>query len=826
MNGSIFRLLFSIVSVSLCLCGSQLFAADPEPPFERGLDLIRNELLVAHSGIRALSLAAHPDDEDGGTLSYLRRTLGVETHICYSTRGEGGQNESGPELGAELAVLRTKEIEAACAILGAKAWYLNLPDFGFSKSADETLKIWGHDKALAAMVRIIRIVRPHIMFTNHDPNGIDHGHHVATGRLAVEAFDAAADSNKFPEQMKEDGTQPWSVSKLYVRRFAPPGATLIFDISTRDALTGLSAPEIAAYALSQHVSQGMRREVRIGEKEPRYFALLKKRLDKDDKESSFMSGLSTAFPDGADLEILKSPRFDDNNILQLEILSALDNARNKNFDSSIAMHFQRAFVESAGIILEARTSDSLTTYGEPIEAMLRIHSDSVAKVSVKKWQLIGETPAWKTTCTDVGENEEIAQGASTELKGTIVAEAGAFPTYPRAQYIYNRIESRNPVSVSITVQTPDHIEIALTCPVPLELTQPLTTTIRPDPVLLFDDPDHDDNFSILARFHMLVTNHCRPNQPLKFFAGIQPANEAPVDKFAALEFHSKEETLSEEFRFLAPVDQLNKGDLLVQTAVWTAEKNFGGSQARIRRVPIKLPPTLNVALVKTYDDTVWNALKALESAGLGLSITQLSADDLRNADLNRYHTIILDIRATQYRPEIRTVKQRLEQFMKDGGNILCLYQKDFDWNASDKDHPARGVGFFRGEGGGGEIAPYPIELSFDRVTNKEAPVRILQPTQTLLLEPNKIWAKDFLGWEQERGVYFPKKWDPHYTALLSSNDEGGPPLDGGLLVADVGQGSFIYTSFVWHRQLRAGVPGAYRFLANFISYPRIKRDSK
>jgi hypothetical protein len=411
-----------------------------------------------------------------------------------------------------------------------------------------------------------------------------------------------------------------------------------------------------------------------------------------------------------------------------------------------------------------------------------------------------------------------------------MAKAGAFPTSPAADYIWSRIQSRTPLAaeVAFSAELFKSFEdlLSVSAPISISLVKPLSSTIHPDPVLLFDDPDHGDDISILARFRMVVTNHAKPEQPLKLFAGVQPVNDAPVDKFVAMTFNKKEETLSEEFRFLAPIDQLNKGDLGVQTAVWTAEKNFGGPIARLRRVPIKLPPTLNVALVKTYDDTVWNALKSLEGAGMGLSIAQLTDEDLRAANLNRFHTIVLDIRATQYRPEVRNIKQRLEAFMKDGGNVVCLYQKDFDWNMPDKDHPARGVGFFRGEGGGGEIAPYQIELSFDRVTNKEAPVRILQPEHKLLLEPNRIWAKDFQGWEQERGVYFPKKWDTHYTALLSSNDEGGPALDGGLLVADVGLGSFIYTSYVWHRQLRAGVPGAYRMFANLISYPRVKKEKK
>ena len=283
--------LFFVKLCVLCVFVVRCSAFAEDAPFETGLELIRNELLCAKTGLRALAVAAHPDDEDGGTLSYLRRTLGVETHICFMTRGEGGQNEAGPELGADLAVVRTHEIEAACKILGAKAWYANLPDFGYSKSADETLNIWGHDEALKRLVRIIRLVRPDIVFTNHDPHGTDHGHHVATARLVVEAFDAAADPNKCPEQMKEDGTQAWAVKKLYLRRFnaAPPlspnpspqrgegngAAVLTIDLSQREGVTGLNASEIGALALEQHKSQGMLRTLKVSEREMRYFSLAK-----------------------------------------------------------------------------------------------------------------------------------------------------------------------------------------------------------------------------------------------------------------------------------------------------------------------------------------------------------------------------------------------------------------------------------------------------------------------------------------------------------------------------------------------------------------------
>jgi len=810
-----------------------IHAADATPPFERGLDLVRNELQVAKSGIRAMSVAAHPDDEDGGTLSYLRRTLGVETFMCLSTRGEGGQNESGPELGNKLAVLRTHETEEAAGILGAKVWFLNLPDFGFSKSPDEALKVWGHDHALSQLVRVIRIVRPHLLFTNHDPEGKDHGHHVATARLVVEAFDAAADPNKFADVMKEDGTQPWQVSKLYLRRWAPPGATISFDVSAHDPLTGLSASEIAAYALSKHVTQGMSRDQKIGEKDMRYFTLLKSKIEKVAEEKSLIEGIAvdksgirlSNADDAVDnsfnyiLSKLSIPTMQEQAVIEgLTGLAQDDIGKAGEFFSHLKDHCRNAALEAYGIKIGVTTDDAMTAPDEPVTVTVRIANAGFLSLRANA-ALTGE-PNWEFKSDN--EAQDVPPGTAVEFRCTAKAGAAAFPTYPPENVVFSRMQTRLPVEASLTLTLNKHT-MTFTHPVPLDLAPPREVSISPDPVLIFDDPAREKDIPLPSVFRLVVTNHLRLTKPLNLFAGINQNDAPSVDGAATFVFNHEEETWSKEFRWTTPLQILEKGDVKVQTAVWTREKNFGGPVVTIRRVPLKLPPNLAVGLVKTYDESTYQALKRLEDAGLGMTLTMLTPDDLRSSDLNRLHTIILDLRATQYRPDVLQVKERLMQFMKDGGNIVCMYHKDFDWNEANSDQSLRGKGIFRGTNGGGEIAPYPIELSFDRVTDETAPVRILQPQHLLLSSPCKIWERDFEGWVQERGVYFPKKWSKEYTPLLSSNDPDGKPLDGGLLVADVGEGSFIYTSYVWYRQLRIGNAGAFRMLANMVSYPRTKR---
>ncbi|MCY3021905.1 MAG: PIG-L family deacetylase [Planctomycetota bacterium] len=801
--------------LALGLLSRSATAEDTAPPFERGLELIRNELRLARSGLRAMAIAAHPGDEDGPTLSYLRRALGVETHVCFATRGEGEENESGPEWGARLAVLRTREAEEACRILGAKPWYLNLPDFGPSRSADDTLKAWGRERALAQMVRVIRIVRPHIVFTDHAPDGKDHGHRIAAARLLLEAFDAAADEARFPEHLKTDRTKPWAVSKLCVRRTEADGATLSFDVSARDPLSGLTAPEVAACARRRYVSRGLSREAHLGAKEMRHFALLKSRLPKADSAKSMVAGLRPLAllmqRTEEAMQRLTAEAVADGS-LGLSIRKAAPFLPEDDMPCSLP-HLDRAQAEALGLRLAVRADDPLITYDESVNVTLRVSNAGPLTVHVDAWTLLPESAECEAAQALAGK--ALAPGEALEFTGTVKARVGAFPTFPPEDYVLSRLESR-PLVQAVVVA--DAGALRLCAPVPVELAPPRVVSITPSPVLVFDDPDQGDDVVELTRFRMSVTSYRRVTEPLTLFGGIQPRDGAPVDQPAAFTFHRKGATQTAEFRFMAAVAQLNKGDIEVPTAVWTAERNFGGPAARLRRVPVRIPAPLNVGLVKTTTDATLDALKALESAGLGLTLAVLSPDDLRTADLNKLHTLVLDVRATHQRPDVRDMRPRLMQYMQDGGNVVCLCHTDADWNQPEPATPnARG---------GGEIAPFPIELSQERVTDGNAEVRLLKPQHPLLLAPCKIWARDFQGWVQERGACFPRKWAADYTPLLSCNDPGEKPLDGGLLVTDVGAGSFIYTSLAWHKQWRAGVPGAYRMLANLISYPRVKRGAK
>jgi LmbE family N-acetylglucosaminyl deacetylase len=764
-------------------------ARTAEPPFERGFDLIHNELKLAQTGLRAMQIVSRPEDIDGATLACMRRSLGLETHICLLTRGEAGENATGSEHGNALAVLRTRETEACAEILGAKVWYLNLPDLGFRRTPEDALKGWGSQKALGQIARIIRLVRPHVVLVDDVPSGAE-GQRRATVQLSNEAIAAAADAGKFAETMKEDGTQAWRVQKAYARcTFLGTGLApgiLVSTISLRDPLIGMSVAEIAALAMSKLASAG----VPPADGGIRGLAPTVPRLPGEVQERSVLDRLK--LEPAADVsEALKLLTTDDAKSGALAKVIARAAVGKQN------VHLSRALVEAVGLKLNVRASESVTAVGESVSVTVAVANNGPLAIRVDGVQLIGESSQWEAAKTSAGK--ALAPGESAEFSGTIKAGEGACPNFPPEQTIFARLEERKPVRALVTVSVEGSTG-TLSQDVPLDLAPARVAVIRPNPVLIFDDPDRPDNFPLPAVFRLVITNYQRAPEPLKLFAGIQPSNEAPVDRAVPFTFSEKGQTLAAEFRSAPPVALLNKGDIAVQTAIWTAERNFGGPVATLRRVPLKLPPNLTVALVRSRDDSIHSALKKLEDAGLGLTLLELTPEDLAVWDLNRLHTIVLDTGVLQQRPELLHSRDRLMQFMQDGGNVLCFGQKEMS-----------------------KITPLPIELSEERVTDSSAPVKILRPQHLLLSSPCKIWERDFEGWVQERGHTFPQKWAPEYVALLSCGDNGEKPLDGGLLVADIGTGSFIYTSYSWDRQLRAGAPGAYRMLANMLSYSRMKR---
>jgi hypothetical protein len=232
----------------------------------------------------------------------------------------------------------------------------------------------------------------------------------------------------------------------------------------------------------------------------------------------------------------------------------------------------------------------------------------------------------------------------------------------------------------------------------------------------------------------------------------------------------------------------------------TTDKSYNEVAIPIVLADARVAPTLRVGYIRGFDYSLPNALGAL-----GVESKELTVDEVRTADLQKYNAIIVDNRVYESQPGLIAANQKLLDYAKEGGTLIVFYHKSFEWNPDERRNRP-------------QLAPYKLILGDERITDETAPITFLEPEHPLLNVPNKIGPGDFANWIQERGLYYPKEWDPQFHALLQSNDPGESALKGGLLVADYGRGHYIYTSMVWYRELRAGVPGAYRMFANMISY--------
>jgi len=241
----------------------------------------------------------------------------------------------------------------------------------------------------------------------------------------------------------------------------------------------------------------------------------------------------------------------------------------------------------------------------------------------------------------------------------------------------------------------------------------------------------------------------------------------------------------------------------------TVEFTVSGSARETVTVPVFFANAvvargLRVGYIRGFDFSLPNALNAL-----GVESKELSVDDLKTADLSKFTSVIVDNRVYESKPELIAANQKLLDYANGGGTLIVFYHKSDEWNPDTRRNRP-------------QLAPYKLILGNERITDENAPITFIEPQHPLLNLPNKIGPDDFKDWIQERGLYYPREWDPQFHALLQSNDPGEAPLKGGLLVADYGKGHYIYSSMVWYRQLRAGVPGAYRMLANMISYGHAK----
>src|SRR5690349_13226632 len=764
-----------------------------------------------------MCVAAHPDDEDGSSLTVLRRKYGVHTVSLFSTFGEGGQNAVGPELYEELGVIRAHETLAAAEVQGSEPHFLGFRDFGFSKSAEETFRIWGGEKELLRrMVLQIRLLRPDVIITNHDTTS-GHGNHQATGRMILQAFDAAADPKQFPDQLAQAGV--WQVKRLFVRSRGqvesttsdgqqPTPQIFTIDPNETDPIRGTTYAQQALAALQKHATQGpWPKTVPPGGARSIRYVLVKQAPN----APSLATGAKTPL-DGLKLPEqisarLEAPTIEGKPLTDLadrclEVLVSLINARRRGAftapDDVVALDPQRfklmssrldkALAIATGVAVTLNPEGSALVPGEKARINASISNGGVGDIQIKQVTFRGlglEVP--------VKVADKMLPGTETVGQIDFTTPKNAALTTPPSEHLYDGKLFGEPLTAEAELGVEG---------VTFKAGTEITRNVAPAVEILEVEPEP------------YVTTPATSQKPLEFKVKVQNHLAGPFRGLLRVRGPSLETGREIE---LQP-DQIDTSDIVVRSLALTGLMQNSNVDITVdlrnptapitkKTVPLVYANAIVVAgrkvgYLPSYDKTLERAL-----ASLGVDAKQLTIDDIAKADLSVFQTIVLDNRPYEAHPELVSLNARLLKYVEDGGTLIVFYSKTNEWNPDpNRNRP--------------QLAPYPIVVGDERVTLEDAPVTFLQPRNFLLHFPNRITQADFANWVQERGLYFPREWDPKYTAVLGTSDPGEPMLRGGLLVAPYGRGNYIYTSFVWYRQLRAGLPGGYRFFANMISYGR------
>jgi LmbE family N-acetylglucosaminyl deacetylase len=855
--------LILVALLSLFMFRHAVLAAGPPPqPNAAQIALGLRKLGVAGS---VLYVAAHPDDENTALLAYLANGALLRTAYLSVTRGDGGQNLIGSEQGPPLGLIRTQELLAARRIDGAEQFFTRARDFGFSKSPDETLRIWGKDAVLADMVAVIRKFRPDVLVTRFSPEPAEtHGHHTASAILALEAFHAAADPKFHPEQLV-GGVGVWQARRIFWNRssfFIKPtddvSGDVKLDVDGYNPLLGESYGEMAADSRSMHKSQGFgvaRNRAPIIE----YFKLL---ASSDPREAARGKPL-TGILDGVDVTLkrfagaTKLRGLVDRAIARFDAaapyatvpaLVAVDGALSEISDAGWRAEKQREvsnlIVACAGLFVDATAADYRAAPGTTVEVTATVVDRSPVAVTLDEvrfpFEASGHAVAHQLESPKQDGQRLPGAAAPFELKVGVKLPADLPPTTPywleappeaglyhADPALIGLPEQQSPLEVTfvfevggrkLTIVRP--VSYRWTDPVMGERHRPLEVTpavsVRPDAsVLMFPRGVVQPLTVRLVAGAPSVTGVLRPGAPAGWT--IEPAS-APfalgaVGSEAVLRFqvhappgagaNAGVSATPALLRVVADVNgaQLSRGVVRIEHAHIPIQTYL--VPADVRLVPVDLAIAgKRIGYIPGPGDEVPASLRQV-----GYQVVVLGDEALTGATLALSHldAIVVGVRAFNTSERLRLAHGALMAYVNDGGTLVLQY------NTNNRIAPLTVP-----------LGPWPFDIGQKRVTDETATVVVTAPGHPALSTPNAIGPKDFEGWVQERGLYFAEKWDSHYQTPLSMHDPGESPQSGSLLWARYGKGTFVYTGLAFFRQLPAGVPGAYRLFANLLAggHPR------
>ncbi|HLR51881.1 MAG TPA: PIG-L family deacetylase [Candidatus Avamphibacillus sp.] len=793
-----------------------------------------NVIKPLETTVSFVNTGAHPDDERSDFLAYLSRGRGIETHSIIATRGEGGQNQIGKELGNALGVIRTNEMAEAAEVTNVQAHHLSentedsIYDFGFSKTPEETLEIWGEKETYKRFIRLIRELKPDIIMPSFRDVDAQHGHHRAMTVLSMRAFEDAANPDVFPEQITDEGLSPWQPKKLYLPSGDDNDVTHSFEIGIVDPVYDMTYPQIGEESRSLHKSQGMGVDLPV---EPRQFNLELIKNETDASSDDFFSGIPYDFQEWAkiitDSEIsqeLKNlqvkleatidayPNRSDVFTASQEALEQLETVQNLVERSNLDLkddvqhklsikkeQLAKANFVAANLNIDIDFDSTTFVQGQEVEAEITIENQGDHPINDLSFKLIGPKD-WNIN----HENNRlhVKRDENDQTVITIQAPEDADYYNPYADPIFN-----SNISYSVHDTKIEHtFEIDETIAVLPEI----GLTIDPED-LIINTTDFPNRIPVTVEAKNYTSGALEANVDLN-----APKEWEVVDQNQKVKFSKPNETKKLTFE-LSPPKNISKdefeidveaevdGKVLTNTVQEISYDHIDQSYyiypAKINGSAFELlyDKKLTIGYIDSGMDEVSKYL-----SDLGLNITEVTEEELSSGDLDKYDTIFTGIRAYLARDDLNKHNDQLLKYVNEGGHLVVQHNLPGEW---DENH----------------IAPYPLKLgtpSIDwRVTDQDSDVKILNPYSPLFHYPNKINEQDWKNWVQERGLYFPMEWDDRYETFVSMADpDQEEPFTGGILATDYGEGTYIYTSLVFYRQIQNQVPGGYRIFTNLLHY--------
>jgi len=818
----------------------------PAPGTGPGLAETIEAIDSARVTTRILYVTAHPDDESAAALTYLARGLHADVALLSITRGEGGQNALGPEQAPQLGLIRTQELLAATLGYGVKLFFTRAPDFGFSKTAEETEKVWG-DQVLEDMVRVIRTFRPNIVINHWGGVHSGHGHHQASGLLTPKAVQLAADATYKLSAVLDPATDfpaaaPWGnempVLMLDLERGSDNPKGYVLPLDEVSPLYGKTWREIGIDAFANHHTQGisgflnspfLKRPISLipedgGKFDPDTLARTIHTIGGEVEGSRCKAkavlcpGLKATEGQIADarsaalaLDWQKASQLlagaAENIASQIQLAALNSHQVFDPFSNDLAdvqRGLERALTLAAGVEIAVQADRGELVPGESFSVTASTRCRREAGCRLSAMELIMPGAKQEILSDSQGGAFHFSVKVSALTPARRVADDLPGDPAPLA-YVRQSIVIGNYKFYARQPVTFIHSTSTQVDRVPLRIVPAYTLSVEPKQAI-----------EVLSKkripFDVLLKVHSYATQPGKVSVGLDVPQGWTSAKPVTMEFSGS----GDQYAKLAvtPPDKLGPGNYTIAAYAMRDSEKFDTSLEPLPSLPtqlwsepaqcvahafdINVPDSLQVGYVTAEGEPIPQALQRL-----GIHVETLDTQALAFSDLSKYDAIAVGVRAYELRPELPGANQRLLDYVANGGTVVAQYNRDFVW---DKLQPA----------------PYTAKMGnpTPRITDENSPVKFLQPDDPLLNRPNKITLEDFKGWVQERGLYFWSEFDPKYTPLLAMNDPGETDLNGALVYTHYGKGTYIYTGIAFFRQLPEGVAGAYRLFVNLLSASR------